>query len=122
MTTITLEVPDELATRLLPLRAQLPQLLATALELWPDHAPFVMTEHPLFEDLLNLLVSRPTPEKIIAFKVSPSVQTRLDELLDKQREEGLTAEERAELDAYEQLNVLVVLLKARARWSLAALN
>jgi hypothetical protein len=81
-----------------------------------------MTEQPVFEDLLNLLVSRPTPEKIIAFKVSPSVQTRLDELLDKNREEGLTTEERAELEAYEQLNALVVLLKARARWSLAALN
>lgn len=39
---------------------------------------------------------------------------RLEELLDKNREEGLTEEEEEELDVYEQVDHLMILLKARA--------
>jgi hypothetical protein len=60
------------------------------------------------------LVSRPTSEQIVDFKVSENSQNRLQLLLQKNKEEVLTAAETAELDLYEQLNDLLGLLKVRA--------
>ena len=62
----------------------------------------------------------PSPERIIAFKISLAAQRRLGELLDKNREEGLTPEETAELDVYTQVHHLLLLLKARARLASAS--
>lgn len=119
MTTITLEVPDALATRLAPLHDQLPQLLSTVLELFLSEQPpeVSLLEHtcPAFNEMLDFLASGPTPAQIVAFKVSPAAQERLEALLDKQREEGLTGVEAAELEASAHVNHLLLLLKARAR-------
>jgi hypothetical protein len=71
--------------------------------------------NPVFAETLDFLASRPTLEHIVAFKASAVMQQRLEELLDKNREEGLTEAEEAELDAYEQVNDLMILLKAHAR-------
>jgi hypothetical protein len=67
------------------------------------------------EEMIDFLVSGPTPAQIIAFKVSATAQARLDELLDKNREEGLSDAETAELDAFAQVNHVLLLIKARAR-------
>ena len=119
MSTITLEVSDELAARLMPLRDQLPRLLAMALDLLPAGLPLAASAaeaaHPAFREMIDFLASGPTPEQIVGFKISPAVQARLEELLDKNREDGLTDDQAAELDVYEQVNHVLVLLKARAR-------
>ena len=127
MTTITLELPDELAARLVALRDRLPQLLSIALELSPSSdvpltLPALTPAHPAFEEMLDFLASGPSPEKIVAFKVSPAAQARLEELLEKNRLEGLTDEEAAELDVYSQVNHILILLKARARLALSSPN
>src|SRR3990172_6364961 len=127
MTTITLELPDELAARLVALRDRLPQLLSIALELSPSSdvpltLPALTPAHPAFEEMLDFLVSGPSPEKIVAFKVSPAAQARLEELLEKNRQEGLTDEEAAELDVYLQVNHILILLKARTRLALFSPN
>ncbi|MEJ7708341.1 MAG: hypothetical protein WKF84_00390 [Pyrinomonadaceae bacterium] len=119
MTTITLEVPDELAARLAPLRDQLPGLISQALELRSAEKAAKGVEqqmsHPVFVETLDFLASGPTPEQIMAFKASSAAQERLDDLLDKNREEGLTEDEEADLDVYEQVNDLMILLKAHTR-------
>ena len=126
MTTITLEVPDELAARLMPLRERLPELLSMTLELFPAGLPLAVLAsqaiHPAFEEMIDFLASGPTPEQIVGFRVSPATQARLEELLDKNREDGLTDDEAAELDVYEQINFVLLLLKARARPALSSLN
>jgi hypothetical protein len=124
MTTITLEVPDELAARLAPVRDRLPKLLSIALDLLPANTPLAVSgreaAHPAFNEMIDFLAGGPTPEQIAAFKVSPSTQARLEELLEKNSEDGLTDEEAAELDVFEQINHILLLLKARARTSLSA--
>jgi hypothetical protein len=117
MTSITLEVPDELAARLASMRQELPALIDQALALQNAEAVEAAgrAAHPVFQETLDFLTSRPTPEQIVAFKASPAAQERLEELLDKSREEGLSEEEEDELDAYEQVNDLMILLKAHAR-------
>ncbi len=124
MTTITLDIPDALAERLTQRRAHLPQLLAMALELFPDDAPFSLPmsdpDQPVFAEMIDFLASGPTPAQIVAFKLSRTAKARLETLLDTHREEGLTAEETAELEVYAQVNHLLLPLKARARLATTA--
>jgi len=124
MTTITLDVPDALAERLAQRREQLPQLLTIALELCPGEPllslPVSPHNHPVFAEMIDFLASGPTPEQIVAFKLSPAAQARLEALLDTHCEEGLTATETDELEVYAQVNHLLLLLKARARLATSA--
>lgn len=54
------------------------------------------------------------PNKMIAFKASSENQKRLDQLLDKQKESGLTRKEKNELEHYLIVNRIIGLAKARA--------
>lgn len=60
------------------------------------------------------------PEKVVQFKPSPASQNRLDSLLEKQKEEGLTSEEKNEIEHYLIINRIIGLAKARALHLLAA--
>jgi len=70
--------------------------------------------HPLFNEILDFLVSSPTPEQIIAYHPSQVLQSRLSDLLDRNRNGVLSAEERAELDEFSRMNHLMSMLKIRA--------
>lgn len=121
MAELTIQIPDELAQRLEPFRNRLPELLSQLLDSTnPSSASLAIATANLQEipqaylEVLDFLVTRPTPQDIVAFKVSPEAQERLSSLLDKNREGTLTGSEVAELDVYEQLEHLMVLMKARA--------
>src|SRR5258708_2633416 len=97
MVTIILELPEELAVRLDPLRDRLPELLSQLLDSASEKKKLTFSgtamTHPVFLELIDFLSTRPTAEQILTHKVSSAVQERLEELLDKNREEGLTAAE-----------------------------
>ncbi|MGB3641795.1 MAG: hypothetical protein WBA39_30095 [Rivularia sp. (in: cyanobacteria)] len=121
MAELTIQIPDELAQRLEPLQNRLPELLWRLLDV--ENLPSVSqskvktetTDIPaVYQEVLDFLIKRPTPEEIIAFKVSPLTQKRLEDLLEKNRSATLTSMELAELDVYEQLEHMMILLKARA--------
>lgn len=124
MAELTIQVPDELAQRLEPFRDRLPELLTRVVEtiilsstsegiLFPSVAN--PTDAPVaYAEVLDFLITRPTPEEIAAFKVSVEAQERIRTLLDKNREGTLTETETAELDLYEQLEHMMILLKAKA--------
>jgi hypothetical protein len=121
MAEFTLDVPDELVQRLKPLQDRLPELLTLLVGAIPSRAEGAplsgayFTDTPLaYVEVLDFLLTRPTPQDIIAFKVSDAAQTRIRFLLDKNREETLSATELSELDVYEQLEHLMILLKAKA--------
>jgi hypothetical protein len=67
----------------------------------------------VYDDLLDLLAESADAGRVLAFRLSATKQERLDALLDKNREGTLTAQETAELDAYERFEHVVRLLKAR---------
>jgi hypothetical protein len=67
----------------------------------------------VYDDLLNLLAYNADAERVLAFRLSPTKQARLDALLDKHRDGTLTVAETVELDAYEHFEPVVRLLKAR---------
>jgi len=72
------------------------------------------------DEVLDFLLSAPTPEAVIALRPSPTAQERLRYLLDGNRNAGLNDAERAELEATLQLEHFVRRLKIRAREKLAA--
>lgn len=113
MRTITLDVSDELADQLAPLRDRLPELLALSLRQPAIPAQF-------YRAVLTFLTSAPTPEQVAAFGPPPEAQQRLLTLLDRERAGALTPPERVELEELERIEHLVVMLKGGALSALAA--
>ena len=118
MMTITLEVPDDLAIQLQCDPALLPALLREVVNAKSMQVAAPATSEasapPVYQEIMDFLASSPTPDALIAFKISEAAQERLDDLLEKHRETALTPDERVELETYRQLNHLVIRLQARA--------
>jgi hypothetical protein len=73
-------------------------------------------EHPpVYDDLVELLAKSADADEVLSFQLSNEKQQRLDSLLDKNRDGTLSPQESAELDAFEQFEHVVRLLKARVR-------
>jgi hypothetical protein len=119
MTTITLEVSDELAAQFKVDPADLPAVLQEAVQaklaaLEPGGGS-AGAQRPLPHEIINFLSSAPGLEQMVDFKISAPAQERLENLLERNREDGLMPEEKEELEKYLQLRHIMVLLKASAR-------
>lgn len=69
---------------------------------------------PLYDTLLDYLVEKATAQEILAYKASPEEQERADDLTEKNKIGGLSADEQVELQQMIEVNVFVMLLKAKA--------
>lgn len=70
----------------------------------------------IYQELAELLVSKPTREKLINFRPSRSLQQRARKLLLKRKEgRPLTNAEQNEFEQFMQAEMFVGLLKARLR-------
>ena len=117
MTTIIIDIPDDLAAKIdlgtLPiLLRELVGHKAVQLQAIEESDSL---PRPLYREITDFLAGNPTTQQIMAFKVSAVAQERLENLLNKNREEALSPGERAELDTYLQLSEWLTILKARAR-------
>jgi len=73
-----------------------------------------MVYHFVFNELADLLASM-DPNKVLAFKTSEKSQSRLEELLEKNKiSQGLTKSEKSEMEQFMLLEHIVGLAKARA--------
>ncbi len=108
---IKVEVPDELAMRLSPLQEQLTQILELGLREWSADAKSGFSG---LADVLEFLANLPTPEEILALKPSEALQQHINNLLEKNRTVGLTAEEERSWQQYEYIEHLVRVAKAKA--------
>lgn len=77
----------------------------------PSHTPT--------DEIMDFLLSAPTPEDVIALRPSEAAQERLRYLMDGNRNESLNDAERAELDTYLEVEHFVRRLKIRAQEKLA---
>ncbi len=109
MIELTIQIPDELALQLQPVQNRLAEIIELGLrEITP-------AQYRLSSEVIEFLVSGPSPENIINFRPSVEAQTRVTELLNKNQTGTLTPAEEAELDRYESLDYLITLMKVRAR-------
>jgi arsenate reductase-like glutaredoxin family protein len=129
MTQITINIPDELAQRLAPFQSQFSDLFTSLIATRLLGQSTIDSSTPTsnltstsgtYQEILDFLIDRPTSEQIINFKVSKASQSRLQTLLQKNREAALTAAETAEINLYEQLDTLIGFLKIRAYNALQA--
>jgi len=70
---------------------------------------------PVYNDLLQFLVEKASPEQIIAYRVSPEIQARADALLERLKAEEITLDEREELEQMREFDLMLRALKAKAR-------
>lgn len=74
--------------------------------------------NPVYDELLDYIISKATPQEILAFKPSDAAQERANELTEKNKQGTLSPEEKAELGQLIELDTLVSALKAKALISL----
>ncbi len=108
---IMLNLPDELVTQLLPLEDKLPQILQLGLRELNAGAQVGFTGAA---EVLEFLAGLPTPEEIMALRPSEALQDQINSLLERNRTQGLTAEEEQSWQQYEYLEHLVRIAKGQA--------
>lgn len=69
----------------------------------------------VYDELLDLYADAADVDRLLAYRLPPDKQERLETLLQKNRDGALTAAERGELEEYEQLEHFGRMLKARVR-------
>ena len=72
-----------------------------------------------YEEVIDFIASGPSPGAIVSFRPSPEASERVAALVEREKSTGLSAEEKAELDHYMELEHIMRLAKARARQRLA---
>jgi hypothetical protein len=85
MAQILIDIPDALAEQLTPFQSQFSELftrlVATPLLGQSLSSPPSDKSIGTYQEILDFLVSRPTPEQIVSFKISETSQNRLQILL-----------------------------------------
>lgn len=76
---------------------------------------------PTVQDVVtDFLSSAPSLEAIADYRLPDEVQSRAHELLEMNRTGSLSPADRAEMDAFRQIDHLLTLVKAKARLKLKA--
>ncbi len=79
----------------------------------------MIAAQPAYLELIDFIAAGTTPEQIVAFRPSALAQKRVEELIEREREDGLSPEEQAELDHFFDLEHILRVAKARAEQILA---
>ena len=69
------------------------------------------------DEVVEFLAREISGDALVAFQPSEATRRRVWQLVQKEKEDGLTPDEKCELDEYEQLEHLLILAKAKARSS-----
>ena len=68
-----------------------------------------------YEEIIEFIAAGSTPEAVIAFHPSESVQRRILELVESSKDGTISVEDQSELEDYLQLEHIMIMAKARAR-------
>ncbi len=116
MASITLSLPDDLASQLRARRQQLPRILELGLrELNADG----QSGFDGAADVLELLAALPAPEEILNLRPSARLAARVSELIGRSRTGEMTPQDEEDWEKYEYLEHLVRMAKASAQLKLA---
>jgi hypothetical protein len=68
-----------------------------------------------YEEIVDFIAAGSTPDAVASLESSQATKDRVAELVRKEKTDGLSAEEAADLDHYLNLEHIMRLAKARAR-------
>lgn len=77
-----------------------------------------MQPNKVYDEVIEFIASS-SPQNVIAFRPSEESKTRVADLIFREKTDGLSADEKSELDHYLQIEHLMRLAKARAHQYLA---
>ena len=108
MPTVTIDVPEDVSRMLAMAGERLPDLLRRSLQepSMPAH---------VYRYVLDFLARQPSAKEVAAFAPSDEMTARVQALVARSKHEELTPSEAAELDEYERLEHLMILIKSDAR-------
>jgi len=107
MIDLTMQVPDELAKRIQPIRSWLPTILGLSLIGFKTLATATASE------LVQFLSTNPSPQEVLDYHVSDLAQARLRRLL-ALNSAGLLGEvEKLELDEIQRIEHTMIMLKVQ---------
>jgi hypothetical protein len=102
---LTIEIPDKLAKQLEPEQERLAEIIARGMRRsWTGASG-------LRREVISFLAGSPTAKEMLAFRPSKAAVKRSRELLARNQEGALRAEEEAELDEMCDLDSFVSLIK-----------
>ncbi len=68
----------------------------------------------VYDEIIEFIAAGTTPQSVIDFQLSEAAKERLADLIYRSKTEGLTQDEKSELDKYLVLEHIMRLAKARA--------
>jgi len=68
-----------------------------------------------YEEIIDFIAAGTTPETVVEFRPSHSVQQRVARLVERSKEGTISADDQSELEDYLQLEHIMIMAKARAR-------
>jgi len=68
-----------------------------------------------YDEIIDFIGAGTTPEAVLAFRPSESVQQRVAELVERSKDGTISSEDQSELEDYLQLEHIMIMAKARAR-------
>jgi hypothetical protein len=116
MASITVSVPDDLASQIRAQQQQLPKILELGLRALNAGG---QSGFDGAADVLELLAALPAPEEILALRPSNRLSARVTELIEKSRAGEMTPLDEEDWERYEYLEHLVRMAKAAAQLKLA---
>jgi hypothetical protein len=112
MTRITVDLPDNLLGEITKgstteglLEERLPELLRLGLMAGKSSTD-------IYKYVLDFIVSNPSHEEVLKFKPTAAMQARLQDLLAKSASQQLSLVEEQELNEYERIEHLIVMIKS----------
>jgi len=117
MKSITVSLPDDLASGIQAQPHRLPQILELGLRVLNADA---QSGFDGAADILELLAALPAPEEILNLRPSPRLATSVFQILEKSRNGLLTPREEEDWERYEYLEHIVRTAKAAAHLKLSS--
>ena len=75
---------------------------------------------PSYLEIIDFIAAGTTPQAVADYHPSPEAQQRIAELIAREKESGLSPEEKSELDHFMDLEHILRVAKARARQILSS--
>lgn len=107
MVEVTIQLPEQLAGRVVPLRQWMPTVLELSLVSLRTPAREVSAE------IIDFLLANPSPDEVMNYHVSERAQLRLQRLLTLNAAGLLGEAEERELDELQRLEHIIIMLKTQ---------
>jgi len=114
---VTLELPDEWAASFPTRETEWAEVVTAGLHRRQSR---IRQEINYFADVADTLAELPSPEQVLALHPSPALAERIQFLLARKNDAGLTPDETAEWDEIMRVEHLMRVAKAKAAFKLKA--